>query len=153
MSNKITPFYLIFGVLVMLIVVGCGQPKVSGRVVFSDDQSPLTQGVVIFHGDHGIARGRIKSDGYYVMGSESEKDGLPPGKYRISIKESQADANASKEHPVRLRPNGKPYPPPLPVLVSVIDQKYEKPETSGLTVEIQKSQTFNIEVDRVAEKK
>jgi len=152
MSNKIAPFSLVL-VILMLFGMGCGKPKVGGRIVFSDDQSPLTQGVVMFHGDHGIARGRIKSDGRYVVGSETENDGLPPGKYRISIKESQADANASKELPVRYRPNGQPYPPPLPVLVDVIDRKYEKPETSGLTVEIQKSQTFNFEVDRAAEKK
>lgn len=134
MSNKITHFLSIIVLFSLLIATGCGQPKIIGKVVFSDDLSPLPNGTVIFHGDKHIARGYI-ADGNYVLESLKKNDGLPRGQYRISIKETQINIG----------------PASLPVYKNVIDVKYESPATSGLTLDVQKSQTFDIKVDRFPE--
>ena len=132
MPNKIVSLFAFAILFSMVIASGCGQPKINGKVVFSDDESPVTQGVVIFHGDHGIARGEIQKDGRFVVSSIKKNDGLPPGKYRISIKETQIDISGGG----------------LPTYKNVIDKKYESPDTSGLTLDVQKSQTFDIKVER-----
>ena len=126
MSRTLIPIFL------LLLVVGCGQPKINGKVVFSDDKSPVPHGIVIFHEGNRIARGMIQSDGSYVMGSLTQKDGLPVGTYKVSIKETQVNISETS----------------LPIYKNVIDNKYESPDTSGLFLEVKGSQTYDIEVDR-----
>jgi hypothetical protein len=137
MSNRIVPFFAFALLFSLLIAAGCGQPKISGKVVFSDDQSPVTKGVVMFHGDHGVARGDIQPDGSFVVSSLKQNDGLPPGKYSISIKETQ----------INLTPRGQG----LPNYKNVIDKKYANQNTSGLILNVTKSQSFDIQVDRFVE--
>ena len=136
MSNKSASIFLIAVLVSLLIVTGCGQPKLSGRVVFSDDQSPVTCGMIIFHSGDGIARGYIQPDGSYVVESLRKGDGLPPGTYKISLKSTQIRT---------IKPGGGM------VFENVIDTKYESPDTSGLTLEVTKSQAFDIQVDRFVE--
>ena len=132
MSNKRAPIFLITVLFSLLITTGCGQPKISGKVVYSDDQSPVTQGVVIFHDGNNIARGPIQSNGRYAVESLKKNDGLPPGMYKISIKETQVNISEAD----------------LPVYQNMIDKKYESPDTSGLSLNVTKSQTFDIQVER-----
>jgi hypothetical protein len=120
-------------VLLLLLVTGCGNPKISGKVVFSDDQTPVPRGTVMFHTGNKIARGEIQHDGSYVVGSLKGNDGLPKGTYQITIKGTQMRVGA------RLRDTR---------FVNVIDQKYENPGTSGLVLDVKRSQTFDIQVDR-----
>ncbi|MDR1491901.1 MAG: hypothetical protein LBT05_04175, partial [Planctomycetaceae bacterium] len=68
-----------------------------------------------------VARGTLKEDGTYDVGSISEKDGLPKGTYRVYI--FGADKMVSG-------PGGMQLPE------SLIDEKYRKSETSGLTVDV-----------------
>lgn len=133
MQNFRCFFCLAVSVVFITLSIGCGNPKISGKVVFSDDKTPLTHGEVIFYGDKNIARGKIQSDGRYVMGSEKIKDGLPKGEYRIAIKGTQINTNFGKG---------------LPIFKSVIDAKYSNADTSGLTLNVTQSQSFDIEVDR-----
>jgi len=119
--------------LALAVVIGCGKPKVKGKVYFSDDKSPVTQGTVLFHRDNEISRGIIQKDGTFVVGTLSARDGLAPGNYRISIKNTQIDISGGSI---------------MPVFQNVIDRKYEDPGTSELTLEVKKSQTFDIPVDR-----
>jgi hypothetical protein len=122
---------LFFGVL--FIAIGCGNPGVHGKVVFSDDQSPLQKGVVIFASANHTARGEIDKNGNYVVGSNRAKDGLPVGEYKVYITDSEIY-----------------YPPDSgkPLYERVIHTKYEKPETSGLVLNVKSSQVLNIEVER-----
>jgi len=83
MAPKITAIITSLFLFSLLMAVGCGQPKVNGRVVFSDDQSPVTYGVVFFHGDHGIARGFIQPDGKFTVESLGGNDGLPAGQQEL----------------------------------------------------------------------
>ena len=126
---------LCFGLSCLLfLAIGCGKNcGLKGKVVFSDDQSPLTHGVVCFLSDQGIARGNIDENGNYVVSSISKNDGLPSGSYRIYLVDT--------DHFI-------PNPGGIPKAVPLIEDKYSKAETSGLTVEVKSSMTHNIEVDR-----
>lgn len=130
----------IFCVFVFLaFLVGCGSGKVplGGKVTFSDTGEPLTKGTVAFLKGGEISRGTIQSDGTYTIGTERETDGLPPGNYQVYISGSEKTISIDAE-------KGNDYEPQ-------IAPKYENPDTSGLTVEVDaKTKTFNIEVERVA---
>jgi hypothetical protein len=117
----------------ILVVVGCGNPGVHGKVVFSDDQSPLSKGVVVFASENHTARGPIDKNGNYVVGSNRAKDGLPVGEYKVYLTATEIY-----------------YPPDTgkPLFERVIHPKYEQPETSGFVLNVTKSQVFNIEVER-----
>lgn len=125
--------------LISLLFGGCGgNVKVSGKVVFSDDQTPVTKGTIKFtDGKHSATAG-IKSDGTYTVGSVKENDGLPPGEYKIFIMGSEKMESA---------PGGG-----LPTVTYTIDRKYEKADTSGLVLKVEKSMTYDIEVDRFKKK-
>ncbi|MDR2169685.1 MAG: hypothetical protein LBP59_06050 [Planctomycetaceae bacterium] len=122
-------------IFVALIFVGCGNPRVSGKVVFSDDKSPVPYGMVNFVTDKTIARGPIDKNGNYVVGSLKARDGLPPGEYKVYITDTMKV----------IPPSGNSG---MPKFEMVIHSKYEKPETSGLVLNVKGSQVFNIEVDR-----
>jgi len=80
-----TLFFLFLAVM-MLATIGCGDKvPMRGKVTFSDDGSPLTAGQVTFSSDTTLARGYLKPDGTYILGTNTEKDGLPKGTYRVSI--------------------------------------------------------------------
>ena len=125
--------------LSLLLCVGCGD-KVSlkGKVVFSDDGSLLTTGVVLLETDTYLARGMIKPDGTFVASSTSTNDGLPPGIYRVSIRGAQKLIGHSKI--------GED------VFESLIDPKFADGTTSGITIEV-KSPMKPVEIkDRYKEK-
>ena len=125
--------YLLLVFCLLAFAIGCGgQPGVRGKVVFSDDKAPLTKGIVNFVNEARIARGQIESDGTYVIGSIKANDGLPPGTYQVYLtntETTEASAGGLK----------KEY---------IIDRKYDNAKTSGITVEVKKSMTFDFEVDR-----
>jgi hypothetical protein len=106
----------------LLIFVGChnGNVGLSGKVTYTDG-TPLTVGEVCFETDTYVARGTLEKDGTYVVGSISKSDGLPKGTYRVYI--SGADKMVSG-------PDGMQLPE------SLIDEKYRKSTTSGLTIDI-----------------
>ncbi|MGL4595863.1 MAG: hypothetical protein ACRCUY_14165 [Thermoguttaceae bacterium] len=55
-----------------------------GTVTFPDG-TPLTTGRVCLTTETFMADGELKPDGTYDIGSYREKDGLPPGKYKVVI--------------------------------------------------------------------
>jgi flagellar hook assembly protein FlgD len=116
--------------------LGCGHNVyVRGKVTFSDDNSPVPNGTVNFETDTFIARGYLKSDGMYTVGSLSTNDGLPSGLYKVSI------TGAEKE--IGIKKDGDP------IMELLIDKRYTNNITSGLTFEVTPaSKIFNITVDR-----
>ena len=121
-------------VLSLLLLIGCGgNVTVTGKVVFSDDGSPLTVGTVCFASNGSLARGDIQPDGTFTVGTLGERDGLPPGTYSVYILGASriigsADAGIDEQ---------------------LIDLKHTSPDTSGKKVEITSSiRDFVIEVDR-----
>lgn len=131
-------FVRICGSLCLFILVclaGCGKNSgLSGKVVFSDDKTPVTQGLVNFVSDKGVARGEIQKDGTYVVGSLKANDGLPQGDYKVYITSSAKKMTDKKLGMVKME--------------NQIDKKYEDAKTSGLTVKVEKTMTYDIEVDR-----
>jgi hypothetical protein len=76
---------LIYISLVLLLLTGCGgNAQLGGKVSFSDNE-PLTVGTIYFTNDHFTARAHIRPNGTYDVGSLSERDGLPPGTYKVHI--------------------------------------------------------------------
>ena|SRR5215218_8772694 len=71
-------------------LAGCGphMHPVRGTVTL-EDGTPLTRGLVIFERVAGgpplTARGDIQADGRYDLSTEAPGDGVPAGRYRVSI--------------------------------------------------------------------
>lgn len=126
--------------LVVTSVIGCGSNvTLRGKVTYSDDNSPLEVGTVCFESANHVARGPLKSDGTYTVGSTSAKDGLPPGEYKVYI--TGAD---------RYEKSG-PKIAPVSVPISLIDSKFTSPSRSDLTVKVDRStKKFDFSVDRSA---
>lgn len=82
---KRSAFLLLVTVLVLAITGCSNKVTVRGKVTFSDDQSPLTAGQVVFQNDTLQARGPLKPDGTFILGTISEKDGIPKGTYQVTI--------------------------------------------------------------------
>ena len=120
----------------LLIFAGCsGKIGLSGKVVFSDDGSPLTVGVVCFEKPGFVARGNIQPDGTFVVGSIRDTDGLPPGSYQVYISEARKLISGDGEGDS--------------VYEQLVDPKFTSAATSGITVEITSTtRNFEVVVDR-----
>ena len=120
----------------LLVFTGCGSNVgLMGKVVFSDDGSPVPAGMVCLEGDTHFARAVIQPDGTFTVGSLGAKDGLPPGVYRVYI--------SGAEEVVGQTPSGDD------IFAQLVDRKFTSPETSGITIDISRTtRDFVIEVDR-----
>ena len=124
-----------FALLAMVFVIaGCGKYKVSGKVLFEDDGSPVTRGVISFIGNNVIGSGRIKSDGSFTLGIKSETDGIPKGDYKVTI-----DTLDTESGPVTMgSPNSVAF-------THIVDTQYASSSRSGLTATVpSKEYTFHV---------
>ena len=131
--------FLAFSLLILLLA-GCNSNvPLRGKVVFSDDGSPVPIGTVMMSTGTYLARADLKPDGTFVVGSLKETDGLPAGIYRVSI------AGAKKI--IGYKASGDE------ILESLIDEKFEDRDTSGITIDVTSSTKFiEIPVDRYQKK-
>jgi hypothetical protein len=128
--------------VMLLLFAGCGNKVgLRGKVTFSDDGKPLHTGTVCFETDTYLARGTLQPNGTYVVGSISERDGLPPGIYRVFISGAEKEIGRDKDD--------------MPIMEPLIDTKFASGSTSGLSLDVTRStKTFDIKVERyVPEKK
>ena len=135
---QILKYQLLAILIVAVFLAGCGKGYVSmsGRVTYSDDGSPVEQGTVSFTKGAFQARGEIKEDGRYTLGSFKESDGLPKGTYIVCITGSEDSVLVDGDRGI------------YKTTYRVAD-KFSRAETSGLTVEVDgKTKTFDFEVDR-----
>ena len=124
----------LFLMTLLFIVVGCSDKVgMRGKVTFSDDQSPLTVGQITFTSDSVLARGHLKPDGTYVIGTEKEKDGLPKGTYIVSIEYAVENI---------MRPSVGGLPP------TAIQRSLIAPLEPKTVVVDGKTKIYNIVVDR-----
>ncbi|GHT17990.1 hypothetical protein FACS1894189_5000 [Planctomycetales bacterium] len=141
-------FSLLIVSLFLLPFTGCGNNnvKLTGKVTFSDTGEPLSCGVIFFDSDGVTAKAGIQPNGTYAAGTQKEKNGVPSGTYRVRIVNADirvpgfeidmTDPLRGHDHRLRL-----------------IDPKYEKTATSGLTVNTAESKgVFNIQVERCPKK-
>lgn len=73
-----------------LVAVGCGPQKYPVRgSVNLEDGKPLEKGLIVFERVEGgpplTARGDIRPDGRFELSTEQPGDGVPTGKYRVSL--------------------------------------------------------------------
>ena len=122
--TRITPRRLA-GLAVCLAVAlpGCGPRMYPVRgTVTLEDGTPLAKGLVIFERVDGgpplTARGDIQADGRYELSTETPGDGVPAGRYRVSINPLDT-SDVPDEQKV------------LP-----FDHKYLSHQSSGLEVEV-----------------
>ncbi|MDR1491744.1 MAG: carboxypeptidase-like regulatory domain-containing protein [Planctomycetaceae bacterium] len=133
-------FYHYFALLfVCVCFCGCGNGNqgLSGKVTF-EDGSPLTVGVVCFENTETskMARGEINSDGTYVVGFESGKNGIPKGTYKVFITGAILEKGMNEKTGT-------------PIEEQQIALKYSSIITSGLTFTADgKMKRFDIIVDR-----
>jgi len=107
-----------------------------GKAIFSDDRSPVPIGTVCFETDSYLARGDLRSDGTFVVGSLRQGDGLPPGRYRVYISGAQ-------------KPIGKDERSGMEKYESLIDLKFTSGTTSGIEIDVTPTtRTVEVKVDR-----
>jgi hypothetical protein len=122
--------------LVLVLFIGCSKGNsVTGKVTLSDG-NPLTRGEVFFSTSTFVAAGMIQPDGTYSIRANNMKEGIPPGKYSVTVKAYEDVQN----NPDGMMENLKPA-------TSILDTKYTSPATSGLTCEVKGSMTFDISVE------
>ncbi|MDR1485791.1 MAG: hypothetical protein LBT09_13335 [Planctomycetaceae bacterium] len=132
-------FYTLF---VFIILTGCSKNvPLSGNVTFSDNGEPLTAGVVFFVSGAHQARGNIQSNGTYTLGFEEVNNGLPNGTYNVYIDD------ANRYEGGKLDEQG--IPKSEQKVIPLINKKFTKSETSGLSVDVNNSlKKYDIKVDR-----
>jgi hypothetical protein len=122
------------------LIAGCGGISVSGRVTFSDDDSPVPCGTVCFASDKWMFRGQISPNGTYAMGTKQADDGIPKGEYTVYLLGTDVQAGF---HPAEAGHT------PEPMYVSIVDPKFLSASTSGLTAKIDgNTQDLNFQVGR-----
>jgi hypothetical protein len=128
----------------LLFAFGCSNKvRLSGKVTFSDDGSPVPTGTVQFETDTFVAQGEINSDGTYIVGSEALADGIPKGTYRVVI---FAEEMTTVETPAQRQGD---LPTSTTIRTPLINSKYNSGHTSGLTFFVDgKTKKFDIKVDR-----
>jgi hypothetical protein len=132
------PFQLTALALILAAAGGCGSGNTSpvrGKVLFKDG-TPLTGGLILFRPvDEKLpvsARGDIRQDGTFILGTYQEGDGAVPGKYQVAI-----------TPPPRRKVREKPVENPI------IHPRFESYETSGLEYDVKRGKNnFTIEVDK-----
>ena len=127
--------------LSLLVLAGCGDKVgLRGKATFLDDGSPVPTGTVCFETDTYLARGDLRPDGTFTVGSLKANDGLPAGKYRVYISGAQKSIGQDKDG--------------MDIYESLIDEKYASGSTSGIEIEVTPStKNIDVKVDRYVPKK
>ena len=126
-----------FALLLSLsLLAGCGDNiRATGKVVYSDDKSPLTAGVICFETPTFMARGPLQPDGTFRIGSLKDSDGLPAGTYSVYIMDAIKIIGTDKDGGSIIEP--------------LIDEKITSISTTDLILEVTPSMKyFEIEVER-----
>ena len=77
---------MLFLAILCSCAVGCsnGNISVKGQATY-EDGTPLNGGIISFESEGGVGRGNVDKNGYFVAGFLKERDGLPPGTYKVSM--------------------------------------------------------------------
>lgn len=125
-----------------LALGGCGGSNtfaVTGKVSF-EDGSPVPGGMIVFHPAESkdekthSADGTINADGTFKLRTFKPGDGAFVGNYKVTVIDPPSGGDDEDKRP------------PL-----VVDPKFAKPETSGLTFQVKaEANVFNITVKKAA---
>ena len=144
--NKFSKFAVLFLVVVVLCLTGCGKKaKVTGTVKFSDG-TPLNVGTVNFTDGTNLFRGEIQPDGTFEMRTFKPGDGVLKGSYKVYLTETLQFGATGKR--VLKGPNGEEIE--MEVIgntTSTIDPKDSDPEQSGMTIDVKGNMTYDITIE------
>lgn len=140
----------------LVMVVGCtddsGLAKrypVTGTIKYNG--APVPKGTISFTSDQPDGRsagGDIVDGKYSVSTTGAPNDGALPGKYKVSIKATEADTTELKE----ISKGGqfhhdKAFAKSVETAKKLVPSKYSLPDTSGLTAEVKAApNTFNFDL-------
>jgi hypothetical protein len=114
--------------ITLLAAAGCqgnDRAKVSGKLLRQDGTPLAGARVIATSGSAGkSAYGTTDQQGKFELGVAQEGDGVPPGKYEVTIVEDRGDPD-----------NRRP---------ASIAAKYRDPATSGLTLDVQAGETAEL---------
>ena len=130
-KSKFSLFFILFG-LGLFALAGCAggekQLSVKGKITIGD--APLTKGTVAFFPDKakgntvkGVAGGNIDAQGYYELFTD-KKPGAPLGSYKVVVAAESEPSDAKNPYSTRK---------------SLVNEKYTKPDTTPLTIEVKES--------------
>ncbi|MBR5758666.1 MAG: hypothetical protein IKX88_08730 [Thermoguttaceae bacterium] len=154
------PFLGVLLILTAFVGVGCNSNvQFGGTVTFSDDGSPVTQGVVVFEKGGYMARGALDEKGAYQLGAETLDGGLQKGDYKVYVTgaveavllepKKDADGNVLNGYEI---PDKKPKGAQIigdRMLTPTVDPKFCEVKTTPLTVTVDgKQKRFDFKVDR-----
>lgn len=150
---------LVVATAVPSLFVGCGSNvRFGGKVVFSDDKSPVTTGTVIFEKPGYMARGALDENGRYELGGEKIGGGLEKGTYKVYISGAVVTQALETEFDDAGRPVDVVVPDKLPpgartmgdrLVAPTIAPEFCDAKTTPLTVEVGGGEKgFDFEVDR-----
>lgn len=131
--------FVVASVSLALVPLGCGgggpeMASVSGKVTYKGQ--PVPKGTITFASKAGgrNATGQIGSDGSYTLQTENPGDGAQLGEYNVAV--------AAKEEVILDYIPPKPVPPKY-----LAPQKYENPQSSGLTATVKSGRnTFDFDL-------
>lgn len=130
-----------FLAILLFTVIGCGGTNIGlrGTVTYSDDNSPVPNGMIIFNSSTKpyTARAEIK-DGKWIASSVGANDGLPADSYKVSFTGVQKSIG-EKDGMEQFEP--------------LIDEKYSAAATSGVTLTVDSAtKTQDFKLDRFVKK-
>jgi len=129
---------LLFFIVGVLPLVGCGSGGVpmGGKVTFSDNGAPLSDGMVCFTDGTFSFIGKLGPDGKYTIGTtQDSKDGLPPGNYKVYLSLPSMPLD--------------PGSPQAGTKKTLVDAKFTSAEMTPLSVTVDGSKkAFDFQVDR-----
>ncbi|MDR3198044.1 MAG: hypothetical protein LBU34_09280 [Planctomycetaceae bacterium] len=71
-------------VMLLMVVAGCDQgTKVTGKITFEDDGSPLQKGAIVFDDGINSYLGMIHPNGSYAVGQTKDSQKIPMNKYKV----------------------------------------------------------------------
>lgn len=134
----------LIGFAALVTAVGCGGDArsvgvpVEGEVVYQGD--PVAGADVAFSAkDGGIsAFARTDDQGRFEMKSQSTRDGIPPGTYRVKVTQIGVQSDWTPEHDEGVRPEKSES--------LGIPAKYGGYSTSGLTAEVVEGETNEVQL-------
>ena len=116
----------------VLLVVGCGRgdrletAEVAGTVTL--DGEPVTQGTVLFTPEQGrVAKGEIRPDGSFSLGTYEDDDGAIVGKHQVTV--VSLDRSGLPDGRDEMADDSGPK--------WLIPRRYGNPAASGLTFQVE----------------
>ncbi len=141
-------------VLILLLANGCGSSKielapVSGTVMFNG--KPLKKGKIVFESPNNRPANGLIEDGKIVeLYTTKPGDGVPLGSHKIAVFALEVASESITTDPSQSTNKGQNY---MGTGKSLIPDKYNDPEQSGLTAEIKAGEENTVTLELFSTKK